>query len=654
MLNFEIIRAIRQSNTQIQWKKCCMVSTVFSFIFLFLLPVYPVLKFSNEVIITATGEKNERAAASEVWIDKQSSSLFLTDSKNDVSKWDIREKQLLSYKDQPAKIVSHLKFNKFSELIFSMTPYSGIVNVRIDGVDYRYDLYSPEGKQLVLRLNDFPSVQVDYKETLSKGLLYFLGAFTFFFSFLILTFRNGNNLYKINSKPNVKIKEVFFYSIPSILVYTVSVLTFWPAQMSPDSLAQWEQITQGTYSDSHPVISTLMYSGINHVLPGPQWCVLVMSLLLAITWGWALSESKNWLVNRYVVLAASVLFPIYLPTFLLISTLWKDIPFSIGILGISILTSYLIRKDFKFNKSICFGFVFFGVLVFGTRHNGIIIIIPFFLLMLFFVKEKTGKIVTLSLLLFQVFVFILAKTILISALHSSGIGGQYKAIYGLHIIGAMEKANISWSSSERDIVEKILPEKAWKEGYRCDSVVPLFWNKNISWEYLSSNSKAINKLALKSIVNHPQIFIEHQLCVTGMVWRIKQNLNEYFPISPMEITAMPVANELGLHMKPKLPFISDCIRNITESILSYYAEWIRPAGYLLAGLFFSTLIFFKFGSATILIFSPAILNAGSWLILSGSQDYRYMWPVVLVTFYLFLISTGQENQSKRTLLKSVG
>ena len=222
-----------------------------------------------------------------------------------------------------------------------MTPYSGIVNVRIDGVDYRYDLYSPEGKQLVLRLNDFPSVQVDYKETLSKGLLYFLGAFTFFFSFLILTFRNGNNLYKINSKPNVKIKEVFFYSIPSILVYTVSVLTFWPAQMSPDSLAQWEQITQGTYSDSHPVISTLMYSGINHVLPGPQWCVLVMSLLLAITWGWALSESKNWLVDRYVVLAASVLFPIYLPTFLLISTLWKDIPFSIGILGISILTCLL-------------------------------------------------------------------------------------------------------------------------------------------------------------------------------------------------------------------------------------------------------------------------------------------------------------------------
>ena len=115
---------------------------------------------------------------------------------------------------------------------------------------------------------------------------------------------------------------------------------------------------------------------------------------------------------------------------------------------------------------------------------------------------------------------------------------------------------------------------------------------------------------------------------------------------------MPVANELGLHMKPKLPFISDCIRNITESILSYYAEWIRPAGYLLAGLFFSTLIFFKFGGATILI--PAILNAGPWLILSGSQDYRYMWPVVLVTFYLFLISTGQENQSKRTLRKSVG
>lgn len=654
MLIFEMIKPGRLSEIQIQWKKCLIVSTVFSFIFLFLLPVYPVQKFSDVVIITATGDKNERALASEVWIDKQSSSLFLTNPKNDVSKWEVREKQLLSYNDQPASIISHLKFNKYSELIFSMTPYSGIVNVRINGVDYRYDLYSPEGKQLVLKLKDFPSAHVDYKETLLNGVLYFLGAFTFFFTFSLITFRKGNDLYKIDSKPNINLKEIFFYSIPSMLVYTVSVLTYWPAQMSPDSLAQWEQITQGIYSDSHPVISTLMYSGINHVLHGPQWCVLVMSLLLAITWGWALSESKNWLVNRYVVLAASVLFPIYLPTFLLVSTLWKDIPFSIGILAMSILTSYLIRKNFRFNKIIFFGFLVSGVLVFGTRHNGIVIIIPFFLLLFFFMKEKTGKIVTISLLFLQVFIFILAKTILISALHSSGIGGQYKAIYGLHVIGAMEKANISWSSSERDLVEKILPEKAWQEGYRCDTVVPLFWNKNISWDYLSLNYNAINKLALKTIVNHPQIFIEHQLCVTGMVWRIKPNLNEYFPISPMEITSMPVADVLGLHMKPKIPFIHDFIRNITESILSSYAEWIRPAGYLLAGLFFSTLIFLKFGRATILIFYPAVLNAGSWLILSGSQDYRYMWPVVLVTFYLALISTGQANQTKLILLKLRG
>src|SRR5262249_58527353 len=49
------------------------------------------------------------------------------------------------------------------------------------------------------------------------------------------------------------------YGLPSIVVSTVFLLTFWPGLMSADSLDQWRQILTREFNDWHPAFHTLTH-----------------------------------------------------------------------------------------------------------------------------------------------------------------------------------------------------------------------------------------------------------------------------------------------------------------------------------------------------------------------------------------------------------
>lgn len=632
------------ASTNVKWRNWIIISFFFTMLFLLMLPFKPVLTFDTGINIYASGEKNILSKGSEVWVDLDTSNFLLSYKNSRDPGWELRDGQLLSYQHQPAKITSNIKFDRDSVLTFSKHAYSGVLNIKTGGQLTRYDLYSATGERLIIKLSDLPGVKIAIFDTLLHFFSYFLSCFVFLLIITYAAHKNINKLYISDYSVKIKPLQITLYSLPSIFVYIFSILIYYPAQMSPDSISQWEQVMHGDYNDAHPVLSTLIYSGINHIAPGPQWVVFSMSALLAVTWGWALSEALSWGVNRKLIIFASVLFPIFPPTFLLASTMWKDVPFGTGLLLISVLTSYLVRRRFVFCPAIIIGYVIAGLLVLGTRHNGIVIIIPFFIALSFFAKQKKQKRVVFSLIIFQCVAFILTKTILITALHAGGIGAHYKSIYALHVLGAMQQSGVTWNEGEKEIINNILPAQAWKDGYRCDTVVTLFWHKDIAWKYLGNNTKSINELALKSILKHPMVFLHHQLCVTSMVWRINPLANEFVAFTPLQITQMPINDSLGLYMSSKLPNIKDSINDFDENYLRLNSEWVRPAAYLFLGLFLTVMMVLKYGSSTILIFLPAVLNAASWILLSGSQDYRYMWPVILITFYLFLLVFGRTTK----------
>ena len=167
--------------------------------------------------------------------------------------------------------------------------------------------------------------------------------------------------------------------------------------------------------------------------------------------------------------------------------------------------------------------------------------------------------------------------------------------------------------------------------------MPLFWNADVSYEFLAAHHSELNVLALKSIIRHPRIFLKHQLCLSGLVWRIGTNENEWMTLSPLTIYDMPLTQKLGLKEDSRLPWLKQKIRNVHENILARENTLLRPALYVFLGLFAVAIITVRKGKSAILMAIPLGFNCLSLLIMVGSQDYRYMWPSVVTSLFIILL-----------------
>lgn len=105
----------------------------------------------NEIIITATGEKNTDSLGTEIWIFnmeelKQNVGIKSLDVGNS---WEIRENNIVSYQNQPNQIVIKVKPHTSPiNIEFLKHNYSGIIEIKTNEKVDRIDLYSNEGSTL--------------------------------------------------------------------------------------------------------------------------------------------------------------------------------------------------------------------------------------------------------------------------------------------------------------------------------------------------------------------------------------------------------------------------------------------------------------------------------------------------------------------------
>src|SRR5690606_35374465 len=90
---------------------------------------------------------------------------------------------------------------------------------------------------------------------LTKSMVY-VGSFITVFLFV-----KGIIVFLLNMNIDVQLKNVskpkiLFYAAPSILFWFLYYIAFFPAGMTPDSLAQSDQAYTGEFNDWHPLIYT--------------------------------------------------------------------------------------------------------------------------------------------------------------------------------------------------------------------------------------------------------------------------------------------------------------------------------------------------------------------------------------------------------------
>ncbi len=429
----------------------------------------------------------------------------------------------------------------------------------------------------------------------------------------------------------------FFMTCTCVMIgsYAIVHAAYFPGQLSPDSIDQWLQLSRWTLNDAHPVLSTLLFRFFSLINDSPQFIILCNYVLFSISASILLYQlDRTYTAPRLLLLSIAFILAVFPPNFFIVTTLWKDVPYASGL---TLITAGLIKLSLKRDAISRSSLLFLGfgcVLTMGMRHNGILVVMPLMVILLLWAKCKL-RIALATMLTFLAVVFILSKSLLLSITGSSPLDPAYKTIFALPPLAAMVSAqDAALSIEEKKLLSEVMPLSTWQSAYSCSTVVPLFWNNDISREALRSNVQSLNNLALRWILNEPLQFLKHQSCMTAIIWNPLPNQGQWIPISPREITQFSVSESLNLKTESMLPVIRDFLDVKIAPLWEKSTILNRPATYMWVGIVLCFIAIIRGATLFSILPIPALLNAISLVPIIGSQDFRYMWPTMVIFIVL--------------------
>lgn len=623
------------------------IGAVFALLLTICLPVKVEGRSAVDVRITATGKKDPNGKSAEVWLNMPAAGM-LERIKNKWSKtpgWEIRNGRYVSYQNQPANLTLRLQAAEGDELRFARHPFSGEVVLEINGDIKVYNLYAKEPQELRIDLAPYLAVRKSYFAGFANFLTVLLISWAGFVIF---------GRYLVDRRPRTGGGETrsytaLLFAAPSLGIFLLVHLAYWPAQMSPDSLDQWQQVLSGDVTDNHSAVLTFIYRGLHLIASSPALPVFAQYLLLSVIWGLLLLEVQRRGAHHVILWVFALLLPLYPATFLVATTLWKDVVYAASLLGLAYVALRGARLEWKLSIVSWWMVFLVGLAVATVRHNGILVAIPFLIVLgLLEWKSRAGKVLLGQAVAIAVTVIVL-KIVVYPSVSVEPIGDRYKAMHALHLLGAMVSSDVRLSPEQERVVFDVAEKNTWQSQYDCRSVVPLFWDPKILAYPLEERYGQLNRVALDLAIRNPGILLKHQLCVTSLLWRITARPGEYVAISPNEITRLPVAQELALDMSPAFPKLRERLSRLTESFVINNPVLGRPALLSLVGLFCSTLFALFDRRRLWILYLPALLNTASLALLMSAQDYRYQYPVVLSAILMLCIAfslspTGQREK----------
>jgi hypothetical protein len=161
-----------------------------------------------------------------------------------------------------------------------------------------------------------------------------------------------------------------FAVLAALCGFAVTVATFYPGYMSPDSITQLEQARRGVYSDWHPPLMAWLWGLFDRIV-GPGAMLLLHSLLFwgslaALAWQ---RFPKRWAAG--IVILAIGFFP---PIFALLGTVWKDVS-----LAATLLTAFvvLLRAHRRPSWVSLLAVPLLLLYAVSVRHNAVTAVVPF-------------------------------------------------------------------------------------------------------------------------------------------------------------------------------------------------------------------------------------------------------------------------------------
>ena len=616
-----------------------------------LLPDNQLLLPDHQLTICHEGQQNPAATASAVHIydlQPQYGSTSLT-AMQTTGQWhhDSDGLWLAKASTLPACAVWKGKTGSQFHLFMETGVNMGIITAQWDnGTKELIDLYRPAANKIEKFDYTFP-IPFWNKATVFAAHSFSLAAIFYLILYLWLfagsatpsTSRSNRNMHWL------------WYSLPMIAGWALVLLVLFPGLLSQDSITHWKQMATGDYNSLHSVLYTLCIWLLTRLWYSPAIVFIVQILALSLTFAWGLGILEKAGAPRWSLWMLSLLFTVFLPNALYVNTLWKDIPYSILILWLSIsLTRLALQnssRSISWLQSVSIGVALSALLLF--RHNGLFVVMIVILLLFLIVWRDWQKpLVTACTFLLL--------TVLFNSPVSSALGvenyNKTSLIYFFHI-AAHEAAGDGILLEEHEVLNTILPDA--EQYYQCSTHNDIYEHPRLDHTQLSLADQQLRAITLRLFLHNPMVDFKHQICAGSLVWQVPPQTYTYLgPLNP-NIGRWIVENNFGIAEDSKfpqmLPGIMKIIEFTQENPIAFRIFW-RPALLLYLLLIVSGALLLRWKNwRTLIPAIPVLVHSFTLMAVELSHEYRFQYPLTLVALWsigLIFITWRKGNNPETT------
>lgn len=411
---------------------------------------------------------------------------------------------------------------------------------------------------------------------------------------------------------------------PTLIVcfscFLLSIYTFYPGWMSPDSLFQYEDARRGVYFDWHPVLMAWWWNILLNIYDGPQ-PMLIQNLFFFWAGWFLLAEFYRKSVGQ--IAAILPLLGLWPGVFFPLGQIWKDIFFAAPVFFCWALLLYISGRRPTWAERITI-FITLTLAV-GAKPNGIVVL-PFIAFYWLHLEQPSLLRKPLQLgsaalglsALITIIPFLASKLLEVHRMNPF----QYTQTYDLLAISV---------ATNSILLPSYLQEKIGRD---MQTIRPLYSSGGNNVMYYNTvgpitttNPKELeelNDLWIKAVVDHPAIYLEHR-------WRNFMSLLRIGQVHAAYVAdATNVENRYGIESRPTP--ISEILKSSTSKTPWIYFPWIYGViifanCLLLALLRQRRMPSFLIAASTAAFVAPHIL-------ISPASDFRYLYYATLMALAL--------------------
>ncbi|MBQ6477593.1 MAG: hypothetical protein IJI43_04090 [Bacilli bacterium] len=449
-------------------------------------------------------------------------------------------------------------------------------------------------------------------------------------------------------------KDIIICTLIAMIVCLFLFLVYYPGIMTYDGNNQWKQVQTGVINNAHPIFSTFFMLLLSKIHNTTTIVILFQILAFSVTWGLLVREIRVKNEKQNIIKYIYTFIMCFIPIIgIYIISLWKDILYSIYLLGLGGIILYGINHNFKYKN---YHYVLTGILltlIASYRHNGIIVAILMLMIIGIglLVKRKTitKKTVKKYSLVFLVFIIAMLLIAIPKKIYTDKTNKEVKTNqlerkislknkYILWMIQAELKEGKIKNKKDLKFLSNITNLDKFKDNYNPYIINDLVYKNDLNANFINKNEDKILDILIKYAGKNPEVIIDHVIRRDALLINpVSKNITYVYVYSFSEWDYLGFDK---LTPKTKFKFFRDNIydRVINLSFKGILKYFYQPALILYISIIMLIILSIKvYGKSIHLLGLPMYLNTISLLPINLAQDLRYVYINYLIFFVILLI-----------------